>query len=517
MKKIIYTLFIFPLFIFSQEVSVADGATLTIGTSGAMTVSSSITTNSSGSLIIETSRTASGSLIAKSAGANQGKGITLKRQVDQLQGDASTAEWTLLGIPVTGETSGDIDDDLRTSGSNSAIGYFDPTTGQGEYVYYTTNATTQLVNGRGYLVSPSASGYVNITGPMRTTSVAYELEDGSGTYGNWNLVGNPYPSYINMTDDADASNNFLTVNTSVLDASYQSVYAWDGTSWDIYNQTTNSINHIAPGEGFFVYSVSGGGEISFKENMQTSGQGANFNDANIAPGGKPVSNNRVSRLELELSDNAINQTDITKFYFSDEAQVSKGLDPGYDAGQFFQGNNSRIFTRLVNDDKGTNFSIQALPYNDLKDLVVPLGITTESSSLELSVTENSIDDFYRIYLEDKLENTIVELDQTIDLSFEDDNSDGLGRFYLHFTDGMIPELPTDGDDFRIFKVSNSEIKLMGSPETIYNAKIFDFSGRLLKEVNFTHKININDINDNGIKILTIESSDEKITKKFNLR
>ena len=51
---------------------------------------------------------------------------------------------------------------------------------------------------------------------MRTTSVAYELEDGSGTYGNWNLVGNPYPSYINMTDDADASNNFITVNTLIF-------------------------------------------------------------------------------------------------------------------------------------------------------------------------------------------------------------------------------------------------------------------------------------------------------------
>ena len=106
---------------------------------------------------------------------------------------------------------------------------------------------------------------------------------------------------------------------------------------------------------------------------------------------------------------------------------------------------------MVNDDEGTNFSIQALPYNDLKDLVVPLGITTESSSLQLSVTENSIDDFYRIYLEDKLENTIVELDQTIDLNFEDNNSDGLGRFYLHFTDGIIPELPTDGDDLEYLK------------------------------------------------------------------
>ena len=121
-----------------------------------------------------------------------------------------------------------------------------------------------------------------------------------------------------MTDDSgDASNNFLTVNTSVLDASYQSVYAWDGSAWDIYNQTTNSINHVAPGEGFFVYSVAGGGEVTFRENMQNTGQGVNFNDANIAPGGKPLSKNRISRLELELIDNAYNQKDITKFYFSD--------------------------------------------------------------------------------------------------------------------------------------------------------------------------------------------------------
>ena len=66
MKKIIYTLFIFPLFIFSQEVSVADGATLTIGTSGSMTVSSSITTNNTGTILITSKRI--GSLIAKMQG-----------------------------------------------------------------------------------------------------------------------------------------------------------------------------------------------------------------------------------------------------------------------------------------------------------------------------------------------------------------------------------------------------------------------------------------------------------------
>ena len=511
MKKIIFTLFLFPFFLVAQNLVVADGATLLIDTGGTMTISGTLTSNTSGSIIIATSRTTSGSLLAVNAGNSQGKGITLRRALD------GSNEWTLIGVPVTGETSSDIDDDLRTSGSKSAIGHFDPSSNGGEFVYFNTNSGTALTSGRGYLISPSASGNVDLTGPMNPATITYTLEDESGTYGNWNLIGNPFPSYLHMTNDAaDATNNFLTVNTNALHASYQAVYAWDGSEYDVYNQTTDNINYIAPGEGFFVYSVDGGANVSFTDDMQTSGRGVNFN-ATIARGTSPQAQKRVSIFKLELKDNNKDQRDIIKLYFSDEREVSKGLDPGYDAGKFFEGSDSRIFTRLVNEDKGTDFHIQALPYNDLKDVVVPLGITTESSSLELTVKENSIDDFYRIYLEDKLENTIVELDQTIDLNFENDNSNGLGRFYLHFTDGMIPELPTDGDDFRIFKVSESEIKLMGSPETFYNAKIFDFSGRLLKEVNFTHKVNINDIDNKGIKILTIESNENKITKKFNIK
>ena len=197
---------------------------------------------------------------------------------------------------------------------------------------------------------------------------------------------------------------------------------------------------------------------------------------------------RKSIFKLELKDNAKEQRDITKLYFSDEREVSKGLDPGYDAGKFFAGSESRIFTRLVDEDKGTDFHIQALPLSGLKDLVIPLGITTKSSSLELSVIENSLDDFYNVYLEDKLKNTIVELDRSIKLEFnQNENNDA--RFYLHFTDGIIPELPTD-DNFRIFKVSEGEIKLMGDYDTRYKAQIFDFTGRLIKEVEFKHQTNV---------------------------
>ena len=510
MKKIIYTLFLFPFFLVAQNLVVADGATLLIDTGGTMTISGTLTSNTSGSIIIATSRTTSGSLLAVEAGNDQGtKGITLRRSLD------GSNEWALIGVPVTGETTTDIDDDLRTSGAKSAIGYWDPASEA--YTYFNTDSGDNLIAGKGYLISPSASGNVDFTGTMSYADVTVAIVAESGTNGKWNLVGNPFPSYLNMTTTADANDNFLTVNTAALNASYQAVYAWDGSAYDIYsNSDASSIDHIAPGEGFFVYSVDGGANISFTEAMQSSGDGENFN-ASIARGDSSGLSKKVSVFKLELKDILNEETDRMKLYFSNESVVSRGLDPGYDIGKFFGGSDSKVFTRLVEEDEGINFHNQALPYNDLKDLIIPLGITTKSSSLKLSVVENSIDHLYSIYLEDKLNNTIVELDQTIDLDFVDNNSNGLGRFYLHFTKGMIPELPTDGDDFRIYKVSDSEIRLMGSPETIYNAKIYDFSGRLTKEVNFTHKVNINEIDSKGIKILTIESNDKKIIKKFDIK
>jgi hypothetical protein len=504
MKKLVYTLFLFPLFLVSQDLNVDDDATLTIGTSGSMTINGTLTSNTSGSIIIQTSQANSGSFIAKAGGASQGKGITLARSLDG--GD----EWALLGVPVTGETSSDVDDNLRTNGGKSAIGHFDPSINNGEFVYYNTNAGTSLTNGKGYLISPSGAQTVSFTGTMSVADVTYDLADETGTYGNWNLIGNPYPSYLHMTDDGgDATNNFLTVNAAAIHDTYEAVYAWDGANYDVYNQTSNTINHIAPGEGFFVYAVAGAAtDASFTEAMQTSGQGANFNASVVRNDSQ-----RVSIFKIELKDDLNNESDNLKLYFSD--RVTKGLDPGYDAGKFFRGSDSKVFTRLVEEDEGVDLQIQALPYNDLKDLVIPLGITTKSPSLQLSINENSIDHLYRVYLEDRLNNTIVEFNKSIDLSFDDD-SKGIGRFYLHFTEGTIPELPTDGDDFRIFKVSNSELRLMGSPETNYNAKVYDFSGRLVREVNFNHQVNISEIDSRGINILTIESNDTTLTKKFKL-
>ena len=203
MKKIIYTLFLFPFFLVAQNLDVADSATLLIDTGATMTVSGTLTSNTSGSIIIATSRTASGSLLAVEAGNSQGKGITLRRSLD------GSNEWALIGVPVTGETSRDIDDDLRTSGAKSAIGVWDPANEW--YAYFFTDSDTSLTAGKGYLISPSASGNVDFTGTMSYATVTAAIVEESGTNGKWNLIGNPFPSYLNMTTTADANDNFLTV------------------------------------------------------------------------------------------------------------------------------------------------------------------------------------------------------------------------------------------------------------------------------------------------------------------
>ena len=49
----------------------------------------------------------------------------------------------------------------------------------------------------------------------------------------------------------------------------------------------------------------------------------------------------------------------------------------------------------------------------------------------------------------------------------------------------------------------------------YKAKIFDYSGRLVKEAEFIHKSNIDEL-DSRMKILRVESKDGLTVKKFKL-
>ena len=191
-------------------------------------------------------------------------------------------------------------------------------------------------------------------------------------------------------------------------------------------------------------------------------------------------------------------------------QYSLGLDPGADLGAFAYGN-SHIYTKLLKDDNGIGFSIQSLPYSEINNVVVPLAIDSKSSKISIDVVQNTLPLGTLVYMEDRSLKTFIEIDNDYTVNTNSELN-GYGRFYLHFTNDIIPELPTDGD-FRIFKISENEVRLMGDSDKNYNANIYDFSGRLIKTLNFEHKIDVNNLKK-GIHVLKLSSEGVITTKKF---
>ena len=63
----------------------------------------------------------------------------------------------------------------------------------------------------------STSGTYTFTGTLKTEDTPLTITQGFSGANKWNLIGNPYPSYI----DIDA---FLTANASQLSGPNESIY-----------------------------------------------------------------------------------------------------------------------------------------------------------------------------------------------------------------------------------------------------------------------------------------------------
>ena len=296
------------------------------------------------------------------------------------------------------------------------------------------------------------------------------------------------------------------MNASAIDDTAEAVYGWDGSSYDIYDHDDDASARpdlIAPGTGFFIYAASDT-NVSFTEAMQVHNGGAGFRGS-LANG---LQISRKANVTIKMQDEFLSKN--LRILFNDKSSV--GLDRGGDIRAFPFGE-SHIYMQLLEGHQDVDFAKQSLPFNKMTETTIPLGIETPGSKMVLNFVENTLPEYIDMYLEDTKENTFKKITDGFEINF-DEAYEGLGRFYLHFTDEIIPELPTD-DNLRIYKGLDSDVMVMGSVGKNYSAKVYDYSGRLIKEVNFNHKTKINDL-DSKMKILRIESEEGLTIKKFKL-
>ena len=93
--------------------------------------------------------------------------------------------------------------------------------------------------------------------------------------------------------------------------------------------------------------------------------------------------------------------------------------------------------QLLKGYQDIDFAKQSLPYNKMSETIIPVGIETPGGKMVLNFVEDSLPEYIDIYLEDREENTFRKITDGFEIDF-DEAYEGLGRFYLHFTDQLIP-------------------------------------------------------------------------------
>ena len=425
----------------------------------------------------------------------------------------------LISAPVGGQTFGSfesVNSNLAASGNIRAFAPYNTTIGSYENYDTTSNASTIINAGVGYRAATTDGSTLMFTGTVRTNDILDIPISDASAGSAWNLIGNPYPSYIDF-------DTFFNLNASELDSdsAFQCIYGYDGdasngwTAWNLATIADGTITElIAPGQAFFVKSKVGGGSIDFTTAMRRTGYSDDF-----ISGRQPIVNVALCKLNLSSASN----NSSTQIYFIEG--TTRGLDVGYDAGSY-SGNVAEfsIFSNLVEDNTGLDMAIQTLPYNDFNSIVVPLGINAEVG-VELTIgidNMSSLPSNINVYLEDNESNTLTLLNDS-DYTFSSSVAlNGTGRFFIRYSSVTLSIENNDWNNLQIYNTSSpKEIIVRGQLKGVTKANLYDIRGRLifsqkLEQSNISNIIDVSMIRT-GIYIIKVFNDNQIKTQKLIIK
>jgi chitodextrinase len=427
---------------------------------------------------------------------------------------ASSGGNDLIAPPVFGEAF----DDFRTANpnilSNSTntvflFGPFDKVTDT--YLLYSNTETAPMYAGTGYRSASTDASTFTFTGLVNTRNVSVPIVNDGPNNPEWNLVGNPYPSYIKLSD-------FLAANSDQFGAQSAGIYGYDGDAsngWTIWNQAYSDMNSnaiIAPGQGFLVASATNNGQINFTPTMRSTGSDDDF----IA--GRQETNSNIVHLQLELN-NATEGNYKTDFYFTDNA--TNGLDFNYDASIFGDQAPSSfaLYSHLLEENSSIDMAIQSLGFDALTNAVIPLGIhNNQGQQFSISISESTIPENVEVYLEDTQTNTFTLLNNSDYTNTLTQDLNSIGRYFLRFNEETLSTDFNEGNNLDIYTTSQSKtVVVKGLLFEDTNLTIYDIQGRVVKTMTLDGSQTVNRIDvssvSKGIYIVSLKNGmQERIEK-----
>jgi C1A family cysteine protease len=412
------------------NLTINEGSALTINPGKALTVNGTLTNNAgSNGLIVESGA----SLVTR--GVVSGT-ATVNRYI-------SAGEWHLVSPPVSNAISSIFIGKYLQSYDEASDSYLD--------IISETERLTVLA---GYAVFNAAPFIATYSGILNN---GYLGESGNLTHDNegWNLIGNPYPSFI----DWDAAG---WTKTNVSDAIYLSV---NSSTWATYVGgvgTNGGSKYIAPGQGFFVH-VAGNGP----------GTIAMSNDIRVHSSGLFYKNPTDMLARLKITGNGFSDETVIRFL----SEATSGFDDHLDA--------LKLFGDASNAAQLYSIGNVPLVINSLPEInPVRIGLRANTKG-QFTIAATEANGFADVKLEDTKTGTITDL-KTDSYSFSFDSGENEDRFILHFEALDIPDHRMDA--LNIYSDNHTLIidlmKDMKGDIFIYN-----ISGQLIASAHSAHGIN----------------------------
>ena len=481
-------------------------------------VVNNLTVENTASLSIENG----GSLIVN--GASTGN-ISYNRTIAYSAENASG--WYLVASPTVGETYDDswiaTHDIVSGTGSNRGIGTYNTQTDDWTY-YQAGTASSPFTSGIGYSIKIGAtSGSITFTGAINTADVSASVISGGNGF---NLIGNPYPAYIN-------SSSFLTNNTDLLVS--ETIWLWNSATNNYDAKVTIDDFIVSPGQGFFVQAnsdtdlnFSHANQLNNSDFIVSPGQGffvqanrdtdLNFSSVNQLNNADTFQKSTKTEVKLQISDGTNNR--YAKIYYVNNATT--GFDNGYD-GEAFGGipNTFDIYTHLLSNNEGKKYQIQSLPNKDFETLVVPISISTEAGK-EITFTSeiSNLPENIKVFLEDRQENTFTRLDNPNGnyKITQTTSANEVGRFYLHTSQNALNISKALLNKTAIYKINNFSLRIVGLRKEKVAVKLFNILGKQVLNTSFEgnglNDIALPKILNNGVYIVQLKTVTEILNKKI---
>lgn len=303
-----------------------------------------------------------------------------------------------------------------------------------------------------------------------TVPVSRISQNTSYYYSGWNLIGNPYPSNINILE-------FLSQNSGSV---WGAAYFWDeGPDWE-WPRTSDyaAINNLgsvsaggagnaptdyaAVGQAFMVYcSKEGTSQVNFNDNMRYGNSAFYFKEEKA---GFPV-------LKLALQHEKVGYNELLIGFRPDAAL---GMDHFYDAPKL--GGNPDFYICMLSPEPnaGQDLCIQGLPLDFASSVRVPLMIYCNMDgpvSLEI-VEEECLTGFAEVYLVSDDKMISLKPGSKIELDVES------GTFYekyslLFLKSNAVQETEKN---HRLFYAAGNKQLAYGGGEFPENIRIYNVAG-----------------------------------------